>query len=152
MTLYGNSNDDGVWVVNLESPEVLKVRTASIIRSWPVDGGSTHLWNVCLLQRDHTAIYLRRLSLISISLIDTVPSLFYYPSAAGFGIFNYSYKIPVRISFHPPPSPIFPRYTAAYSNLYSYISHIHFPKPWPLYSVFLRNTYQRILKPDFLWH
>jgi len=27
----------------------------------PVDGGSTHLWNVGLLQRDYSALYARRL-------------------------------------------------------------------------------------------
>jgi hypothetical protein len=35
---------------------------SSLLIHRPVDGGSTHLWNVGLLQRDYTALYPRRLS------------------------------------------------------------------------------------------
>jgi hypothetical protein len=41
--------------------EIMKMRAFCDIALWirhPDDGGSTHLWNVCLLQRD----YLRKLS------------------------------------------------------------------------------------------
>jgi hypothetical protein len=34
----------------------------------PDDRGNTHLWNVCLLQRDYTVLYPRRLSSWSVSL------------------------------------------------------------------------------------
>jgi hypothetical protein len=45
----------------LKLTDVSEVRTAAIIIHRPDDIGSTHLRNVCQLQRDYTALHPRRL-------------------------------------------------------------------------------------------
>jgi len=38
-----------------------RFRGANCLYHSPDEGGSTHHWNVCILQRDNTALYPRRL-------------------------------------------------------------------------------------------
>jgi hypothetical protein len=50
----------------------MKMRAFCDIALWirhPDDGGITNLWNVCLLQRDYTALYLRQLSSTSSNVV-----------------------------------------------------------------------------------
>jgi hypothetical protein len=51
------------------------VRGAYCIRHQGDDGGSTHFWNVGLIQRDYTAVYPRRLSSSQIRFYHGVESL-----------------------------------------------------------------------------
>jgi hypothetical protein len=59
-----------IWsrVLSLKKTDVSEVCTDCIIRAMngPDDGGSTYLWNVGLLQWDYTALYPRKLPVISL--------------------------------------------------------------------------------------
>jgi hypothetical protein len=51
-----------MWNVTFQALTAVSMKMRSRLNHHPVDGYSTHLWNVGLLQRDYTVLYPRRLS------------------------------------------------------------------------------------------